>query len=109
MSVERIKQLEELIELDPHDADLPFMLGKALLDAGKFEPAADRLESAAKMNPRLAAVWRHWGDALRKAGRRDDAIRVWTEGIALSEETRDLQAGKEMRVFLKRLEKSGGG
>ena len=108
MSEEKIKQLEELIELDPRDADLPFMLGKALLDAGKFEQAADRLETAAQMNPRLAAVWRQWGEALRKAGRREDAMRVWTEGIALSEETRDLQAGKEMKVFLKRLEKSGG-
>ena len=106
MSEEKIKQLETLIELDPHDDDLPFLLGKALFDAGRFADAVDRLASAAQRNPRLAAVRRFWGEALREAGRPEDAMRAWNEGIALSEETGDLQAGKEMKVLLKRLKAS---
>jgi predicted negative regulator of RcsB-dependent stress response len=46
---------------------------------------------------------RHWGDALRKADRTQEAINVYEKGIAVSEETGDLQAGKEMQVFLDKL------
>lgn len=106
MSEEKIKQLESLIEIDPRDDDLPFLLGKALFDVRRFDEAVDRLASAAQRNPRLAAVRRFWGEALREAGRPEDAMRAWNEGIALSEQTGDLQAGKEMKVLLKRLEAS---
>ncbi len=103
MSDDKIKQLEELIEIDPGDDDLPFLLGKALLDAGRYEESAARLAEASRRLPDLAAVWRWWGQALRDRGEPGEARRVWTEGIALAEKTGDLQAGKEMKVFLKRL------
>lgn len=103
MSEDRIQQLEDLIEADPGDADLPFMLGRALIGAGRHVEACAPLERAAASNPDLAAIRREWGRALAAAGDRAGARRVWEEGIALSERTGDLQAGKEMRVFLKRL------
>lgn len=100
---DRISALRELLAADPGDRDLPFLLGKALLDAGEFDEAAARLAAAAEANPDLAAIRRHWGEALRDAGRPDEARRVWEAGIETSERTRDLQAGKEMRALLKRL------
>lgn len=106
MNDDKIKQLQALIELDPEDTDLPYLLGKALLDAGKYGEAAEYLATAARKNPRLAAVRRSWGEALREAGRFKEAIQAWDEGIAISQETGDLQAGKTMKVFLKRLKKS---
>lgn len=102
MNSDRIGALRELEAADPDDPDLPFMLGKALLDAGLAEAAAAKLERACAMNPDLAAVWRFRGEALRDAGRLPEAAAVWREGIAISERTGDLQAGKEMRALLKK-------
>lgn len=103
MGEDRINALEELIAADPEDRDLYFLLGKALLDGGRPAEAAGRLAEAARRNPELAAIRRFWGEALRDAGDGAGARKVWDEGIALSETTGDLQAGKEMRALLKRL------
>ncbi len=103
MEEDKIKTLEVLIAEDPQDRDLPFLLGKALLDAHRHGEAAERLAEAARRNPDLPAIWRFWGEALRGAGHIEGARRIWTDGIAVSERTGELQAGKEMKVFLKRL------
>lgn len=99
----RIEQLRELLEDDPDDADLYFLLGKALLDAKRTGEAAERLEEAALRNPDHAAIRRFWGEALRDSGDGEGAARVWREGIALADRTGDLQAGREMNALLKKL------
>ncbi len=76
MEQNRIQQLEELLKADPGDVDLPFLLGKALLDAGRFEEAAARLEQAVRANPALAAIRRRWGEALRGTAGEDRRGRV---------------------------------
>jgi cytochrome c-type biogenesis protein CcmH/NrfG len=105
---EKVRQLEELLQSDPGDADLHFLLGKALLDSGRAGEAAARLEEAARLNPELAAIRRFWGEALRDSGNIERAREVWSDGIALSEKTGDLQAGKEMRALMKKRMKAEG-
>jgi len=99
---EKIRTLEQLIAADPNDPDLPFLLGKALLDAKQFEASAARLDQAANLNPNLAAIWRFWGEALLGAGDPEAARTIWTDGIAVAERTGELQAGKEMNVLRRR-------
>lgn len=105
---ERVKQLQELLADDPDDPDLYFLLGKALLDAGRADEAAARLDEAARRNPDHAAIRRFLGEALRDAGRSGEARSAWREGIEVSERTGDLQAGKEMHALMRKLEKAGG-
>lgn len=100
---EKIKQLESLVASDPEDADLYFLLGKALLDARRFDEAAQRLAEAALRKPDLAAIRRFWGEALRGKGDAAGARDVWTKGIMIAERTGDLQAGKEMKALMKKL------
>src|SRR5438045_789718 len=97
--MEKIRTLEGLIASDPQDRDLPFLLGKALLDAKRFAESAARLREAAALNPDLAAIWRFWGEALHGLGDFEGARRAWTEGIEVAERTGELQAGKEMRAL----------
>ncbi|MBI1785720.1 tetratricopeptide repeat protein [Candidatus Sumerlaeota bacterium] len=106
MTADRLHVLEELIVQNPEDPDLWFLLGKALLDAGRFPEAAAKLAEAARRNPDLAAIWRYWGEALQKAGDLDGALGVWRDGIAVAERTGELQAGKEMNVFSRRAAKN---
>jgi len=103
MARERIQSLEELLATTPDDADLNFMLGKALLDARRAADAASRLERASELNPDLPAIWRFWGEALRDSGDAVAARQVWTEGITIADRTGELQAGKEMAALMKKL------
>jgi hypothetical protein len=56
---------------------------------------------------RLRAAFRQLGNALEAAGRSGEAVATYREGIAVAERTHDLQAGKEMNAFLKRIARGG--
>jgi cytochrome c-type biogenesis protein CcmH/NrfG len=104
---DRIEQLEGLLRDDPEDRDLYFLLGKALLDAGRPAEAVMRLEEAVRRHPDHAAIYRFWGQALRDGGDLSGSASVWRKGIALAERTGDLQAGKEMTALLGKLKRGG--
>ena len=55
------------------------------------------------------AAWKLLGKALAEAGDGPGAATAYAQGIAVAEARGDVQAAKEMRVFLRRLEKSAGG
>ena len=62
------------------------------------------LEQALKMNDRHSASWKAYGKALVQANRTRDAIEAYRQGIEVAQSLGDIQAVKEMRVFLRRLE-----
>jgi len=103
MSSERIQDLLELLEDEPDDALLRLTLGKEYLEGGDPAAALPHLERAVAVDPRYTAAYRYLGAALEALDRTDDAAEAWRRGIAVAEETGDLQAGKEMRVFLARI------
>jgi Tfp pilus assembly protein PilF len=103
MSSERIHDLLELLADEPDDTLLHLMLGKEYLDAGDAAAALPHLERTVALDPRYTVAYRHLGSALEGLGRVADAAAAWRRGIAVAEETGDLQAGKEMQVFLARL------
>ncbi|ANB16568.1 tetratricopeptide repeat protein [Dokdonella koreensis] len=93
----------------PRDgALLRYSLGNALLAAGDAAAAAEALRAALAFDPRYSAAWKLLGRALEQTGDRPGAIAAWREGIVVAEARGDVQAGKEMAVFLRRLEKRGG-
>jgi Flp pilus assembly protein TadD len=102
---DRIKALRDIVEADQEDALARFMLGKELLDHGRPTEAAAEFDMAVRLDPDHTASWRWYGQALEAAGMKDHAARVYRLGIEVAQRTRDLQAGKEMKVFLARLEK----
>ena len=100
---EKITQLEKLLVADPEPTGF-FMLGKLYLDAERWADAANALEKALKLNPEYSAAWRLAGDAARKAGDNVRAAAIYRKGIEVAEARGDLQAAKEMGVFLRKLE-----
>jgi len=79
------------------------MLGKEYAAAGDFAAATPHLEQAVALDPRYSAAYRELGVVLEKLGRDAEATDVFRRGIAVADETGDLQTAKEMTVFLKRL------
>jgi len=61
------------------------------------------------LNPDYTAAWKGYGKALVESQQLDKAIEVYSQGIVIAEKKRDLQALKEMQVFLKRAQKLQGG
>ena len=88
----------------PRDgALLRCMLGQTLAGAGDHAAAIVEFERALQFDARYSAAWKFLGRALLDAGRHDDATDAWRQGIAAAEMQGDVQAAKEMRVFLKRI------
>ena len=86
------------------DALLRFSLGNAYL---REQPAlaARHLARAVELDPAYSAAWKLYGKALSATGRDEDAREAYRRGIAVAERKGDVQAAKEMTVFLRRLEK----
>jgi tetratricopeptide (TPR) repeat protein len=107
LDANRIELLRALVEADPADATGHFLLGRELLTAGRATEAADAFRAAIAANPDYAAAFRQLGNALEQAGQADEAAAVYRAGVTVAARTHDLQAGKEMTAFLKRLARGG--
>jgi tetratricopeptide (TPR) repeat protein len=93
----------------PRDgALLRCMLGQTLAGAGDHAAAITEFERALDFDARYSAAWKFLGRALLDAGRRDDAANAWRQGIAAAEAQGDVQAAKQMRVFVKRVARDAG-
>lgn len=99
----RIDVLRALAEAEPGDATTQFLLGRELLTKGRAPEAADAFRAAIAAQPDYAAAYRQLGNALEQAGQVELAAGAYREGIVVAERTHDLQAGKEMNAFLKRI------
>ncbi len=84
---------------------LRYSLGNAYLKEGQVELALSHLQQAVVLDPNYSAAWKAYGKALVDAGRPEEAARAYAQGIDVAEQRGDIQAAKEMKVFLKRLQK----
>lgn len=84
---------------------LRFSLGNEYAKTGQHDEAVAHLQCAVAFDPGYTAAWKLLGRVLAEAGRRDDALAAYREGIAMAQRKGDKQAGKEMQVFARRLEK----
>lgn len=108
MSSKLIDSLRTQIDGPRDGAMLRFALANALMDAGDAKSAAESAHAALDFNPGYTAAWKTLGKALAAADEGKAAIDAYRQGIAAAEQHGDVQAGKEMKVFLKRLHKSTG-
>jgi len=102
---EKIRQLEALLA-DPAEANDPlthFLLGREYMEAERLDDAASSFERVIQLNPHYTAAYRFWGDCHRLLGNKEKAREIYELGIGIANETGDLQPGKEMQVFLKKL------
>ena len=107
MSDDKVTVLRQLAEADPSDAATWFLLGRELMALGRALEAVEAFRGAIAATPDYAAAFRQLGNALEAAGRTDEAVATYREGVAVAERTHDLQAGKEMNAFLKRIARGG--
>ncbi len=103
-----IDNLEALLKQGKDSAMLRYGLGGAYLNEGDHAKALDHLGEAVRQDPTYSAAWKLYGKALDAAGRHQEAVDAFDQGIAAAEKRGDVQAAKEMRVFRKRAVKALG-
>lgn len=101
---ERIAQFRNMAEADPDNDMAHFSLGNALLQADRFEEAAASLERCFQINDAMSKAYQLAGEAYVKANRRDDAIRVLTEGYTVASSKGDLMPRNAMGDLLRELD-----
>jgi len=100
-----VDNLEALLAKGTDNALLRFGLANEYLKLGQSEQAIGHLRKALAHDPKYSAAWKRLGKTLADTGRADEAIAAYESGVRAAEEKGDIQAAKEMRVFLKRLQK----
>lgn len=99
----RLTALRQLAVAEPDDPVTQFLYGSEAAALGFPEEARAAFEAAIRLDARYTAAYRHLGNALQRLGRPDEAAEIYRRGVEVAERTRDLQAGKEMKAFLKKL------
>jgi len=100
------ENLEAMLAAGQDNPLLRFTLGNVLLKQGKANAAVEHLREAVRQDPGYSAAWKVYGRALQSLGDVDGAIQAFETGIAAARQKGDVQAAKEMQVFLKRLRKN---
>ena len=98
-----IENLESMLAKGQDNALLRFALGNAFIKYNKYADAIEHLARAVELDPGYSAAWKLYGKALAATGRQSEAVNAYQKGIAAAETKGDIQAAREMRVFLKRL------
>lgn len=97
--------LEAMLERGQDNALLRFTIGNMFFQQKNYAEAEPHLARAVELDPDYSAAWKIYGRTLGAAGKQPEAISAFERGIAVAEERGDIQAAKEMTVFLRRLEK----
>ena len=101
-----IDSLEKMLKRGRDDALLRFSLGSAYLQADQPQSAVEHLRAAIAHKPDYSAAWNALGKALMLSGQWPQACAVYEQGITAAQNHGDLQAAKEMEVFLRRAQKA---
>jgi Tfp pilus assembly protein PilF len=98
-----IDNLKNMLAQGQDNLLLRFGLGQALLKDGQAEQAIEHLRAALDFDRNHSAAWKLLGKAYTETGQDAQARDTYQQGIAVAESRGDVQAAKEMKVFLKRL------
>ena len=98
-----LARLEALLENGPDSTVLRFGLANGYLEAGDFDASIMHARGALALDPGYSAAWKILGRALAASGANAAALEAWQDGIAAAETRGDMQAVREMQVFVKRL------
>ena len=109
MTTPTIANLEKLLGGPRDGALLRYSLGNEWLKAGDPVKAAGHFRDALGFDTRYSAAWKLLGKSLVEAGDPAAALDAYRQGIAVATDKGDVQAAKEMGVFVRRLEKQLAG
>jgi Tfp pilus assembly protein PilF len=103
------RNLEGMLQRGQDSALLRFSLGSECLKEGDHDAAIGHLDEALRQDPAYSAAWKKLGEAYAASGSPERAAEVYRRGIETAQAQGDVQAAREMQVFLRRLERAREG
>ncbi|NWG86104.1 MAG: tetratricopeptide repeat protein [Hydrogenophilaceae bacterium] len=103
-----LENFEKMLAAGKDNALLRYSLGNEYLKAGRHMEACTQFEAALGFDPKYSAAWKLLGRARMELGHLAEAAEAYRQGIAVAEAKGDVQAAKEMTVFLNRALKQLG-
>jgi len=100
-----LDNFKKMIGTERENHLLHYSIGNEYLKASEFDLAEEHLRTAVTLDPNYSAGWKLLGKTLSAAEKFQQAVEVFTQGISVAESKGDIQAAKEMKVFLKRASK----
>ena len=100
--VARIAELEEMLQDDPEDAMLHFLLGSEHQKTGQPELALDCFARATELDPAYSAAWSGLAAALEASGDTERALGAWREAYEVATRQGDNQVARVARAALVR-------
>ncbi|MDD3528542.1 MAG: tetratricopeptide repeat protein [Gallionellaceae bacterium] len=104
-----LDNFERMLAQGRDGALLRYSLGNEYLKADRPCDAIVHLREAVRLEPGHSASWKLLGRALAETGALDDALAAYRQGIAVAEGKGDIQAAREMTVFMRRIAKQQAG
>jgi len=98
-------QLQQLVDAGRDAPHIRVSLADACMGQGNAREAINHLEQALKLDPDYTAAWKGYGRALHMERRDAEARKAYQRGIEVAQAAGDRQAVREMKVFLRRLDK----
>jgi len=103
---EMLNNLKKMLGTERENQLLHYSIGNEYLKSNDFDMAEEHLRKAVSLDPAYSAGWKLLGKTLNAAEKYEEAIEVFENGIMVAENKGDIQAAKEMKVFLKRAGKN---
>jgi Tfp pilus assembly protein PilF len=104
-----LENLEAMLAAGQDNALLRFTIGSELFKQGDGHLATQHLREAVRQDPEYSAAWKILGKVLLSLGDFSGACRAFEQGIETAERKGDIQASREMQVFLRRAQKAAAG
>ena len=98
--MDRLAALQEFLRDDPDDPFTRFALAQEHLGRGDAGAAAEIWEALVRDRPDYVGTYYHLGGLYARAGRTDDAVRTFRDGIAQATQQNDLHARAELQSAL---------
>src|SRR5437016_11106016 len=86
---ERIAQFRKMANDDPDNELGHFRLGQLLMENLQFDEAIQSFRRTLELSPAFSKVYQLLGTCSMKLNRRDEAVKVLTEGFAVADERGD--------------------
>jgi len=97
---------ERMLEQGQDNALLRYSLANAYVGESRAADAIEHLIKALEHDTQYSAAWKLLGKCYIDTGEFESAVDTYQKGISVADKNGDVQAAKEMGVFLKRAEKS---
>ena len=100
----RLQQIQQMLEDEPHDAMLRYMLAMEYVSQANDVEAARCFHDLLAATPDYVPAYMQAGQTLVRLGKSDEARTIFERGIAAAQQKQDFHARDEMQGMLAELE-----